>query len=168
MGLDMYLYSVPKIQGMTLSEILSAQIHIGEHEASQNEIYQKIKVYIKHFEDKVINRKWRSLLTEIAYWRKANQIHNWFVINVQNGVDECGSYEVSKENVQELYHLCTKILSKRAEPQEVLPTKSGFYFGSTDYDYYYFRELERTQSILLELLNTFNFNTHYLIYNNSW
>jgi hypothetical protein len=27
--------------------------------------------------------------TTVAYWRKANAIHSWFVQNVQDGVDEC-------------------------------------------------------------------------------
>ena len=30
-----------------------------------------------------------KLLTEAAYWRKANQIHNWFVENIQDGEDDC-------------------------------------------------------------------------------
>jgi len=29
---------------------------------------------------------------DYAYWRKANQIHNWFVENVKDGVDNCGNY----------------------------------------------------------------------------
>lgn len=164
----MYLYSVPKIGGMTLSEILAAQNHIGEHVAAQDEIYQKIKGYIKHFEDKEIDIEWRSLLTELAYWRKANQIHNWFVLNVQDGMDTCDSYEVTKENLQELYNMCIKVLTNRAAPEKELPTKSGFYFGSIDYDYYYFHEIQRTKSILIDLLNNFNFDTHYLIYDSSW
>ena len=33
---------------------------------------------------------------DVGYWRKANQIHNWFVQNVQGGEDDCGIYEVSQ------------------------------------------------------------------------
>ena len=29
---------------------------------------------------------------EVLMWRKANAIHNWFVQNVQKGVDDCGVY----------------------------------------------------------------------------
>ena len=28
---------------------------------------------------------------EVGYWRKANAIHGWFVRNVQNGKDDCGT-----------------------------------------------------------------------------
>ena len=49
---------------------------------------------------------------EIGYWRKANEIHKWFVDKVQNGVDDCGIYPVSKENLIELAGICLKILSE--------------------------------------------------------
>lgn len=32
---------------------------------------------------------------QVAYWRKANAIHKWFVDNVQEGNDNCQSYYVS-------------------------------------------------------------------------
>ena len=32
---------------------------------------------------------------QIIQWRKANQIHSWFVENVQSGKDDCGMYYVS-------------------------------------------------------------------------
>jgi len=38
----------------------------------------------------------------VGYWRKANQIHNWFVQNIQNGNDNCGNYYVSRENLETL------------------------------------------------------------------
>ncbi|MGZ8787335.1 MAG: hypothetical protein ACXW4P_03780 [Thermoanaerobaculia bacterium] len=44
-----------------------------------------------------------SQITEdIAYWRKANQIHQWFVDNVQEGVDDCKEYHVSPDQLREL------------------------------------------------------------------
>ena len=36
------------------------------------------------------------------YWRKANQIHGWFVKNVQNNNDDCGLYEVSIDQIKKL------------------------------------------------------------------
>ena len=32
---------------------------------------------------------------EVAYWRKFNALHNWFVQNCQDGVDECQYAEVT-------------------------------------------------------------------------
>lgn len=51
-------------------------------------------------------------ITEIAYWRKANQIHKWIVDNIQNGNDDCKSYKISKEKIEELVSICNKILKE--------------------------------------------------------
>jgi len=49
---------------------------------------------------------------EIGYWRKSNQIHNWFVANVQSGTDDCGEYYVSEDNLEDLLKICNTILDK--------------------------------------------------------
>lgn len=55
-----------------------------------------------------------------AYWRKANQIHNWFVENVQDGKDDCGDYYVSRSQLEELRELCQRVLaSTRLVPGEI-------------------------------------------------
>lgn len=47
----------------------------------------------------------------LGYFRKHNNIHKWFVNNIQNGVDDCGRYEVSLSKIKELKELCEKIMS---------------------------------------------------------
>jgi len=48
---------------------------------------------------------------EVGYWRKANQIHNWFVENVQNGEDDCDYHrEITISDFQSLRRLCKKVL----------------------------------------------------------
>ena len=50
-------------------------------------------------------------MQEIGYWRKANQIHKWFVDNVQGGEDDCGYHdEVTKEVLENLLAICKKVL----------------------------------------------------------
>lgn len=48
---------------------------------------------------------------EVGYWRKANQIHKWFVDNVQNGEDDCKIYYVSKDQLAELLEIVNKVLA---------------------------------------------------------
>ena len=48
---------------------------------------------------------------EVACWRKANQIHKWFVDNVQDGNDDCKQYYISHEQLQELVDICKKVLA---------------------------------------------------------
>jgi len=87
-----------------------------------------------------------------AYWRKANMIHAWFVEHVQDEVDDCGAYEVGHASLQLLIDLCREVLANRDKAAELLPTSLGFFFGSDEYDEYYFAELERTAAELTALL----------------
>jgi len=50
------------------------------------------------------------IMEDVAYWRKANAIHQWFVDNVQDDIDNCGEYRVSEEQLRELLALCTQVL----------------------------------------------------------
>lgn len=117
-------------------------------------------------------------------WRKANQIHKWFVDNVQNGNDDCGSYDVSVETLVRLHDTCKEVLESTKlvdgtvtngytlgkdgwEPitevgqvledstvaKKLLPTKSGSFFGSTDYDQWYWWDLEYTVQKLGKLID---------------
>jgi hypothetical protein len=94
----------------------------------------------------------KELRYRAAYWRKSNQIHGWFVHNVQDGEDDCKSYYVSRENLQELVDLCRKVLANRELAAELLPPNQGFFFGGYEYDDYYFDELQRTADELTALL----------------
>jgi hypothetical protein len=47
---------------------------------------------------------------EVMYWRKANQIHGWFVNNVQGGKDDCGEYFVSCDQIRDLFSVCKKVI----------------------------------------------------------
>lgn len=49
---------------------------------------------------------------EVGYWRKANQIHKWFVDNVQNGIDNGDRYKVTREQLEDLLYLCKEVKEK--------------------------------------------------------
>ena len=89
---------------------------------------------------------------EAGYWRKANAIHKWFVDNVQGGTDDCGNYYVSREQLEELKKLCEKVLAFRHLATECLPAQAGFFFGSQEYDEWYFTDLENTVKIIDDCL----------------
>ncbi|XJZ25696.1 hypothetical protein ACF5W4_09730 [Bacillota bacterium Lsc_1132] len=167
MGLDMYLISVPKIEGLTFDETLIAIGRVHEHKAARDEIYEKIKPHIKHGEESDLS--WSELHDDIAYWRKANQIHNWFVKHTNNGIDEPVFFsEVTKDKLEILNNYCLEILDKKSNPAKILPTRPGPFFGSLAYDKFYYSEIEETQSIIEDLLNHFDFENRYLYYQCSW
>jgi hypothetical protein len=85
---------------------------------------------------------------EVMYWRKVNAVHAWFVENVQDGIDECQESRVTIEQLDELATICEKVI--RDKNPELLPASSGFFFGSTDYDEYYYQEVEETAKVLRE------------------
>ena len=88
----------------------------------------------------------RGVEFEAIYWRKANAIHQWFVTNVQNGIDDCGQYPVSVEQLTELKTTIETILADKEQAATLLPPQSGFFFGSTDIGPYYFEDLQYTRS----------------------
>jgi hypothetical protein len=45
-----------------------------------------------------------------------------------------------------------KYIKDPSVARELLPTGSGFFFGGTDYDEYYYNDLVETQKMLEELL----------------
>lgn len=90
----------------------------------------------------------------VAYWRKANHIHEWFVKNVQDGEDDCRSYYVSREKLMELEAICRRV-AEAGTPElaaELLPSAAGFFFGGTEYDEYYFEQTDWTAKRLAEIL----------------
>lgn len=66
-------------------------------------------------EDKIkplqnIYSKQSTIFEEIASWTKANQIHGWFVNNIQNGFDDCSYYSVTEDDLLDLKEICEKVL----------------------------------------------------------
>ena len=87
---------------------------------------------------------------EVMYWRKANAIHRWFVDNVQNGVDDCGTYPVSLDQLMELRETVETVLRTRDvdEAHVLMPPAAGFFFGSPEMDSYYWEYLNETKACL--------------------
>ena len=94
----------------------------------------------------------KELGCRAAYWRKANQIHGWFVRNVQDDVDDCGSYDVSRDDLQALVDVCRKVLANRKLAAKLLPPAEGFFFGRYEYDDSYFADVQDTADKLAALL----------------
>jgi hypothetical protein len=93
------------------------------------------------------------VIEEVGYWRKANQIHQWFVDNVQGGEDNCAEYYVGSDKLEELLDLCKKVQTDNSLAEVLLPTVSGFFFGGTQYDEWYFKDIDNTIDILEKILD---------------
>lgn len=107
---------------------------------------------------------------QVGYWRKANAIHDWFVNNCQGGEDDCRKVHVSRESLIELRDACQEVLNSKSNKdvaEEFLPTASGFFFGGTEYDEYYWEYVESTVTLINTLLITIP-ETWDFIYQSSW
>lgn len=148
MGLDMYLYARKYVTGVDYSrlddevvktpvpaftEVIGA-VGLGLEDVCQD--FPSVELHVK-----------------IGYWRKANQIHKWFVDNVQDGVDDCGKYYFERDKLVELLTLCQKVNADNSLAGELLPSESGFFFGGTEYDEWYFEQITETIEILERVLN---------------
>jgi hypothetical protein len=146
MGLDMYL---------------SGKLYLSEYEPERKQLADAITNLLAMDDDMPVN----SIEKPMGYWRKANQIHNWFVNNVQRGEDNCGTYYVSREDLKQLYNTVTEVLLNKEKAPELLPSVSGCFFGSTEYTDGYFEELVDTINILNKALSdkykdwTFNYSS---------
>ena len=110
----------------------------------------------------------------VAYWRKANAIHKWFVENVQEGEDNCQRYYVTRENLEDLIKSCKKVLKNKDAKDKLqaalkeLPPQSGFFFGSTEIDEDYWLDLESTINQIQLILETPTLKDFDFHYQSSW
>lgn len=105
---------------------------------------------------------------ELMYWRKANAIHKWFVDNVQNGQDDCGDYYVSIDDLKRLLSVVNSVLNDTSLADKLLPPQAGFFFGSTEIDEWYWKDLEKTRDSLNELLSSPDILELDVYYQSSW
>jgi hypothetical protein len=168
MGLDMYLSARKYVsdynyeQGKTKEEFDSILDAVGLTRGQVSEDSPSIVVNVN-----------------IAYWRKANAIHNWLIENVAGGEDDCQPFYVSREELVELHKTLCKLIQLKVELSdseeelhealdELLPTQSGFFFGGTDYDEWYWENLTWTERRLASILEDQAFADFEFQYRASW
>lgn len=142
MGLDMYLSYRRNLDGIpeTIQHAMRKQAytdrypHLAEHFNKTGEL------------DDIIDyrtEKGDPYEEELMCWRKTNAIHKFFVDNAANGIDGWEPVQVTIEVLEDLVDRCEKILQGEVDDKgalidpttatELLPSQSGFFFGSTEY-----------------------------------
>ncbi len=142
---------------------------------NKNPDFKTEKDYSDHM-DKLSWDEYQEKYNQIASWRKSNQIHNWFVENCQGGVDECQLSIVEEYQLRELLEICETITNAPKTPSFIreelasknLPTTDGFFFGGTEYDEWYFSDVEETVEIINKVLEETDFETQVIFYRASW
>lgn len=85
---------------------------------------------------------------DLGYFRKVNLLFAYFQ-DKRIMIDDYYA-EVTKETALDIIDRCEKVLADHKKAEKLLPTRTGFFFGSTDYDQYYFEDVERVLKVFKE------------------
>lgn len=102
--------------------------------------------------DMWLERRPKTESKEVAYWRKANQVREWFANRKEDYFVDNGRTPIEKEDLEALVADCKAVLANHELAEELLPTSSGFFFGSEAYDEWYFQDLEDTVEMLTKVI----------------
>ena len=150
MGLDMYLYKKTYVQNW-------------EHNPPEQ--HHQIEIKRGGVLRKDIKPNRICYITEqVAYWRKFNALHGWFINNCGGGVDECQDISVDEEKLKELLETLKEVSSSFTKAEELLPPTQGFFFGSDEVDEYYKEEVNSTIKIIEDLLEENEQSKEYGLY----
>jgi len=164
MGLDMYLHAKKYVEKIDWNKLRDLDLDMDSDEAI-TPLWNDI-VETAGMKDIATDIYGVNVEVTAAYWRKSNQIHKWFVDNVQGGEDDCGNYYVSKDKLKELRETCRQALF--AKDPSLLPPQAGFFFGSYDIDEWYWEDIKRTIKKLDRLFQLPDFDQLSFYYTSSW
>ena len=181
MGLDMYLtkeiyigaeYAHRKVTGAVDIQINGELVNIQFNKIQSiiekvgywrkaNAIHQWFVDNVQEGEDdckkyEVSCGQLTKLLQDVTKVLEASQLENGVIENGQKFED--GKWLPIFESGE--------IIRDSSLAEEILPTARGFFFGSTDYDQYYYEDLEYTKELLEEILSENSDGEFY--YQSSW
>jgi len=154
---------------MGLDMFLKAERYVSNY--CENELYGEIMGALNKDATIPVDDHFRGMAVSlnVMYWRKANQVHAWFIDYVApNSVDNCEPFDVTVDQLEELVDICDTLLTYRGlymsdeitedsllgHCNELLPPQSGFFFfGCTDIDVWYWGDILRTYSKLREIVD---------------
>jgi hypothetical protein len=138
MGLDMYFYLEKYEAQLRFSDNSNVLLHYDED--------------LKELENDIFTRNFKSIETkyQVGYFRKFNALHSYIVNKYANGEDDCKPIFLDKEDIEEIIETLKSITKDNAK--KVLPTQSGFFFGSQEYDEWYFKDIEYAIDMLEKML----------------
>ena len=76
-------------------------------------------------------------------------------------------FECTKNGLREILE-DGQVIIDSSVAEELLPSRSGFFFGSYDYDEYYVDDLLHTIDIIQHVLDETDFETESIFYVSSW
>ena len=99
----------------------------------------------------------------VGYFRKVNCVYRYFEGKL---TDETAW--VTKEDCEDIINRCTAVLKTPSLASELMPTQSGCFFGSTEYDKYYFDDLKDVRKQFKSFIKYFKTDDDLVFIHMSW
>ena len=96
----------------------------------------------------------------LAYFRKVNFLFEFFSGSLN---EEETTAVITRGEMEELIEKCEFVLNNRDKASEILPTCYGFFFGSLDYDDYYFESVAKVLLSFQVVLENYSDDYLYII-----
>lgn len=159
MGLDITFYKAKRSKDNETKERLEEirKELATEYLKSIDERNSKLINELEDEEEKI--NPWN----EVAYFRKVN-----FLIPFFGYEENCSNIEIDKYQVEDLIEACKEVLANHDKASFLLPTETGFFFGSTDYDDWYFDDVQNVKEKFEEILADFDRDEDILLMHCWW
>lgn len=99
----------------------------------------------------------------VGYFRKVNCVYRYFDDKL---TDETAW--VTKDECEDIVKRCSAVLENPDLASELMPTRSGFFFGSTEYDKYYFSDLKDVRKQFKSFIKYFKTDDDLVFIHMSW
>ena len=159
MGLDITFYKAKRLKDNETKERLE---EIRKELATEylKSIDERNSKLINELEDE---KEKINPWNEVAYFRKVN-----FLIPFFGYEENCSNIEIDKYQVEDLIEACKEVLASHDKASFLLPTQAGFFFGSTDYDDWYFDDVQNVKEKFEEILADFDRDEDILLMHCWW
>lgn len=105
--------------------------------------------------------KYHTLMTEVWEGRKENHIQRAIEEITGQTVENCDYLFLTRKHVEQLVEKLQSVHADHELAQVVLPTQAGFFFGGTQYDEWYFRDIEQELEDFTKILNEWDDHARY-------
>ena len=102
---------------------------------------------------------------EFSYYRKFNALQGYFERNFQ--LENCGRILITKEIREDLLNIINEILEDHNKAEELLPVQQGFFYGTYEYDDFYFQDIYSLEKDLIHM-KFIDYDNYDLYYTSNW
>jgi hypothetical protein len=93
-----------------------------------------------------------SIKTEVGYFRKFNALHELVIKQCGYDVTDDSNIRLDKEACEKILNALEEVEKDHNKAEELVPTTDCFFFGSLDYDEYYYECVENAVKLFKKII----------------